>query len=72
MTIGHTLNRLSNKVDIIAVSFFFLTHIEWSCGNAYYFYYLQISVWNFNIGLVNFWPEPANWFCQIISLYATF
>ena len=40
VTICHTVNRASNKVGIVAVSFFFWTYIEWPCCQ-----YFPINLW---------------------------
>ena len=38
-------------MDIVAIVVLFLTHIEWSHGNAYSFLYVQITDQNFNTDL---------------------
>ena len=55
----HQQQRI-NKLDIVAVTVLLLMHIEWSHGNAYSFFYIQITDWDFITDLVLVRPELVN------------
>ena len=48
ISFDHTFKLPWNKGDIVAVSFRFLTHIEWPRGSAYLLIYLQFGDRYFN------------------------
>ena len=56
---SHTVKPLSNKLDIVAVSFHFLMHIEWPHGNVYLFFYLQIGDLYYNTDFMDVRIQPV-------------
>ena len=48
------------KVEIVAVSFRFLAHIEWPRGNVYLFIYLQMCDQYYNTDFVHVCPRRVN------------
>ena len=60
ISFDHTFKLLWNKGDIVAVSFRFLTHIEWPCGSVYLLIYLQFGDRYFNTDFRGVRFRPVN------------
>ena len=53
---------------IVAVSFRFLTRVEWPCGNPYLVFYLQICDRYYNTDFIDICLQPVKWHCWILYI----